>query len=609
MTKPGKDVWRLLTVLLFMVLIIASCNENPGSRSNTSVSDDQFLKDTIIIHRILKEVTEKSFSSVNQALANLDSAENLANKIGYNEKIAEIVLHKGNLKYVQNKYKEALDNYSVAMKLSEERNDSLLKAQCLERMASVYLSIGDDHMALKLYYEALPLFEQISNKEGMAKVYNIVGVSKTSQKEYDSALTYFQKAIALNEETGNQTGLIHNNGNLAFMYFSMGNTEKAKEVYLSLLPELIKYNDSINQSVICYHLSMFYEALSQPDSTLFYLYKSRAVSEEIADTSLLVTLYGKIGEIYLDRRQYDSASYLLTRSAQMSKAIEDFVTARQVLRLLISVDTIKGNFKSATKRYAETLIAADSVYNQRLRNNLEASELTYENQKKSNLIEIQKLELQSANRQKQFLFFIFFLSVLISLLLFILFIFHKKNNKRKQELLAEKLKINELQLENIKQTEEINKLRIKKIEGEIKIKEHEQVSSALAIEQKNELLGIINKKFTEAIQDKGSISLSELNGLVSTIKSQVRDSNDTDLFNQKFNQLHQHFYSNLQQSHPNLTRTELKFCAYLKLNLSGSQIASIQNVTPEAIRKTRYRIRKKINLSTTDSLEDYISRF
>ncbi len=272
-------------------------------------------------------------------------------------------------------------------------------------------------------------------------------------------------------------------------------------LYLSLIPKLIENHDSINLSVVCYHLSMFYETLSQPDSTHYYLQKSLTVSEKIADTSLLVTLYGKIGEIHLDRRQYDSAFFLLTKSAILSKAINDYVTAKQVLKLLLSIDTIKGNFKSATKRYAEILIAADSVYNQRLRNNLEASELTYENQKKSNLIEIQKLELQSANRQKQFLLFVFFLSVLISLLLVILFIFHKKNNKRKQELLAEKLRINELQLKNIKQTEEISRLKIEKIEREIKIKEQEQVSNALALEQKNELLGVINKKFTEAMQD------------------------------------------------------------------------------------------------------------
>ncbi len=96
-------------------------------------------------------------------------------------------------------------------------------------MASVYLSIGDDHMAFKLYYEALPLFEQISNKEGIAKVYNIIGVSKSSQGEYDTALSYFRKAMIFNEQTGNQTGLVHNYGNLAFMYHRMGNTEKAKD--------------------------------------------------------------------------------------------------------------------------------------------------------------------------------------------------------------------------------------------------------------------------------------------------------------------------------------------------------------------------------------------
>jgi tetratricopeptide (TPR) repeat protein len=598
-----------LIFLLLLILLFTSCSEDKNTLQYEHAHADSYLKDTLKINTFIRQVANRDFENTNTAINLLDFAENLSAEIGYDEGLAKSLYLKGNIYYLQNKYKLALDCYNRSLEVAKKSNNILLNAQCLERIASVYLTIGDDHLALKLYYEALPLFEQISNKEGIAKVYNIIGVSKTSQGEYDTAVNYFGKAMKLNEEIGNLTGLIHNNGNLAFMYHRMGNTEKAKEVYISLVPKLIETHDSINLSVVFYHLSMFCESLSQPDSTLYYLYQARSVSEKIADTSLLVTLYGKIGKIYLDHRQYDSAYILLTKSAEMSKNIEDYVTQKQALKLLISIDTIKGNFKRVAERYKKIIIAGDSVYNQKLRNNLEASELAYENQKKSNLIEIQRLELASASRQKQFLLFIFVFSVLTSLLLIILFISHRRSYKRKKEVLAEKLKINELQLENIKQTEEINNLRIEKIEREIKIKENEQVSHALAMEQKNQLLSMINKKFTEAMQDKGSISLAELNGLVSTIKTQVKDSVDTDLFNQKFNQLHNNFFNDLKQSHPDLTKSELKFCAYLKLNLTGNQIASILNVTPEAIRKTRYRIRKKLNLSTTDSLEDYISRF
>lgn len=101
----------------------------------------------------------------------------------------------------------------------------------------------------------------------------------------------------------------------------MGNTKKAKAIYLNLIPKLNEIADSINLAVVYYHLSIFSETVSQTDSTLFYLRKAMLVSAKLADTSMLTIIYGKIGEIHLKQQQYDSASYLLTISAKMAPAI------------------------------------------------------------------------------------------------------------------------------------------------------------------------------------------------------------------------------------------------------------------------------------------------
>ena len=594
-------------LLFILTYLLVSCTGN--STSYLRQEEGSFSKDTTRINQMLNQILSHPHENTDSSIAHLTKAKELSEKIGYPEGTARSFFLEGNVYYAANHYDMALKSYTQSLNMAEASGNILLKAQCLEYIALVNLTIGDDFQSLKLYYEALPLFEQTGDKEGIADVYNIIGLYKSSQGEYDTAATYFQKAIQLNEQIGNQTGLIHNKGNLAFMYHEMGNTDRAKAIDLQLIPKLVETDDGINLAVIYYDLSIFSEANMEPDSTLYYLRKAMVVSGKLADTSMLTTIYGRIGEIHLNQQQYDSASSLLTISAKMAHAIDDYVTEKMAIKFLITIDTINRNYKKATKRYAQLIAVSDSVYNQRLRNNLEASELRYENQKKSSLIETQKNDLATASRQKQLLVFLFLFLVLILLLLVLLIILFKRNNIRKQELLNEEIRINELELENIKHKEEINKLRIEKIEKEIKIKENEQVSHALALEQKNELLAVINKKFTEAIQDKGSINLSELKGLVSTIKSQVRDLSDIDLFNQKFNQLHQNFFHKIKEAHPKLTKTELKFCAYLKLNLTSSQIANIQNVTSEAVRKTRYRIRKKINLSTKDSLEDYISGF
>jgi len=570
---------------------------------------DTAARDTVVINKILHQVEQKEFKNADTCLKYLANTEELSKKINYSKGIAVSAFQKGNEFYKLKKYSLALQQYEQTVKIAEKQKDTLLKAKCIERMASITMDLGDNPKALKLYYECLPLFEQIKNKEGIALVYNILGGNMSALLEFDSAERYFQKAIQLNKEIGDKLEVIHNKANLAFMYHYMNKNDKAKGLYEDIIPELVKMGDSINLSVVYYHFSIFFQWVAQPDSSLIYLRKALKISEKLKDNSFLPTLYGMIGMVLMDTYKYDSASYFLTKSVRLAKDVDDYLTQRQSLQLLLSIDTLKGDYKKATRRYGEILVMNDSVYMQNIRNNMETSELRYENQKKNNFIDIQEVKLVSANRQKHLLLFLFPISLILSLLLVSLIILLRRNNKRKQELLAEKLRINELQLENATKTEEISRLRIENTENELRSKEQEQISHALALEQKNELLEMINSRLKEMKMKAGTIDDSALNTILSSIRMQPKKDDDSNLFNQKFNSIHPSFFDTLRSEHPELTKSELRFCAYLKLNLDRAQVANIHNITTEAIRKTRYRVRKKLGLSPDVSLEDYISGF
>ena len=46
--------------------------------------------------------------------------------------------------------------------------------------------------------------------------------------------------------------------------------------------------------------------------------------------------------------------------------------------------------------------------------------------------------------------------------------------------------------------------------------------------------------------------------------------------------------------------------ALLKMNLSSKEIANILNISTEGVKKARYRLRKKLNLSSDDSLQEVV---
>ena len=82
-----------------------------------------------------------------------------------------------------------------------------------------------------------------------------------------------------------------------------------------------------------------------------------------------------------------------------------------------------------------------------------------------------------------------------------------------------------------------------------------------------------------------------------------------EIFQQRFSEIHDQFFANLKLKHPSLTQSEIKYLAYLKIKLSNFQISALLNVGKEAIKKKKYRIRKKMGLDASLPLEVYIDQF
>ena len=79
-------------------------------------------------------------------------------------------------------------------------------------------------------------------------------------------------------------------------------------------------------------------------------------------------------------------------------------------------------------------------------------------------------------------------------------------------------------------------------------------------------------------------------------------------FEKKFKVIHPGFYKNLSHKYAKLNQNDLKMCSLLRLNLSSKEIASILNITPPSVDVARSRLRKKLNLETSDNLVEFLIR-
>ena len=97
--------------------------------------------------------------------------------------------------------------------------------------------------------------------------------------------------------------------------------------------------------------------------------------------------------------------------------------------------------------------------------------------------------------------------------------------------------------------------------------------------------------------------------LIRILNENLSSEDDWAIFQTNFDMIHENFFRNLHTRYPELTSNDLRFCAYLRLNLSSKDIAHLMNISLKGVELARYRIRKKIGLPSTKSLTEFMIEF
>jgi DNA-binding CsgD family transcriptional regulator len=180
-----------------------------------------------------------------------------------------------------------------------------------------------------------------------------------------------------------------------------------------------------------------------------------------------------------------------------------------------------------------------------------------------------------------------------------------KHHNRLHQIADEKRKAEKLNSE-----QEIMKLQNDKLQAEISHKNMQLADSTLSIIKKNEVLIEIKNELERQKEDLGArYPARYLQRLTTLIDKNISNDNDWEMFEALFDQAHENFFKRLKQSFPDLTQSDLKLCAYLKLNLSSKEIAPLLNISIRGVEIRRYRLRKRLALSSDHNLVEYIMQF
>lgn len=474
------------------------------------------------------------------------------------------------------KSKEAFKKISEALIIAE--NESLKREIAYANLflSDVFLDLNNlDSMTIALQkVEQIIKSKEVSDVEIRIKFYESKGLYFHEVQQRTEAIRMFKEMLELTRKEQLYYRQAQANFYISWMFSEQELYEEAVNYTNDAIALLSKYYP--------YEVADFYYEKAW---MLVVQNKNEEAEEAILEAKRLFEKYG-----YYNTENQGLVANILGDTFRNRELYENAITEyKKAQKLLKKPINIKFLYNSLSKYYEQTGNFKDALMIQRkyeeLKDSLFSTELAlksidFENKYKLSLIE------QGHHIEKQRNQIIITVIVIFSIIVVLIAILLIRFNSLKADLAQKKADYKSI---------------------EIELKERKLVTNTLFINQQNHLLNSIIQKL-EQFQHSQSIPdiQRSLKDVVKFIKSNKQEVNEWESFKAHFEAVSPKFFEILKKKYPNLTELDLKHCAYIKINFTPKQVASLLGISPKSVTLFRVRLKKKMKLPEDVQLNDFL---
>ncbi|MBR9914562.1 MAG: tetratricopeptide repeat protein [Algicola sp.] len=481
-------------------------------------------------------------------------------------------------------YDKALELTDKSITIARELKDWLDVSISLTNKSSIYRNKGNYMLAYKNAIAAQKIIDTISGQAlRKADLFKDIGEIEFQRANYDDAIRYYKKALEVYQaEEDIEFGVMTLN-RISNSYIAMKSYDNAKE-YAEKALEISaekgmtnSYNISqINLGIILNETGDYHEAKSIMEGTL------KSFREEQNINAIYSTLL-VLGQVSDNMKLYDQAETYYNEGLLIADTINAPREAQEFYLYKSKLNFNRGQYKQAYLDQAQFIKLKDSLSEVNNERNIEELTTIYETEKKEKELALQKAEIEVLKQKEEI-------------------------SKNRQRLLG----IGSLLLVlfagtliyGLRQKMKRHKVEREKLDNSLQFKEKELTTHALHLAHKNEVL-LDLKSQLKALKSNADNSRN-FQKVINTINIDINNDTNWEQFKTYFEDVHKDFNANVKRSFPEVTTNDLRLMALLKMNLSSKEIANILNISSEGVKKARYRLRKKLNLSTEDSLQELV---
>tara|TARA_B100001109_G_C18864143_1_gene475884 strand:+ start:2492 stop:4270 length:1779 start_codon:yes stop_codon:yes gene_type:complete len=481
--------------------------------------------------------------------------------------------------------------------------------------------------------EAIAKLSRSNDTTNLARAYNEMGAIYSYLAQFDKAAESFNQSVELIDKV-QEPKLYYSYRINSLSILKVFNEEEALKQYKLLLQEC-KLNYPAFLPKVYYALVLIYSDMVQKDSLNKYSDLAIKYSKSLGDSIGLSSTYSSLAYYYNRLEEGKIALHYAQKALRLSQKT---AFRNQEVNALFTLSAAYTNLKQ-TEKALNAINRADSIIQQHHLNSHE--ELV--------AFERSKLYAKQADFQQAYFYLDQFLSLYDE----------KRKAEHAQQInsLQEQFKAKErsLEIEKLKGEKKAEKLRSSRLyigllalfilsfSSTYYLVQKRKKDKVIA-RQKNDILKLELKErqrekvqMKKDLQNKGkllvekSMQLSEKSQFIDELQAELKplekkvgsDENIRNIrqklkLNQKsekewkefqgyFDQLHPNFFEELQtESNQKLSKAEKRLAALIALDMDNKACAALLHIASSSVKMAKYRLKKKLNLESSASLDHYI---
>lgn len=484
-----------------------------------------------------------------------------------------------------------VDRALEGIELAEECGDLSEIAHAYSFLGAAYTRHGMYKLAIENLFEAERIYTGLNDISGLAMVN--LDLSETYAMLRDDSASLHRNKMAVDQlrQTDEKVRFAVAVIDMCDAYIQEGMTDSV----LKYLPEAYEMVKDVHPLAVVYasqRLGQAHLAEGDIDVAIGYFEESLSRAQALQVETMHDMNLSFLSEAHLRKGDLDEAMKYARELDHLTRADSLGRQRLMAVERLAETYAAMGQFEPAYRYHLDILKIREHMLKQEQRSEIIKLEAAYRAEQRENEIILaqQEVALLSEKNKAATNRSYALASAIVMLVVFGVAMVNR--HRRKSAMHQAQIKLKEAE----------NTL----LTAEVMHKNRELTTAALHLAQRNELLAKFKEKWKQTA-DKNDLK-GESKRAMKSLKIDEQMNRNIEEFSELFVKTNPEFYQSLAGQNNELTKSELRLAALIRMNLDSKQIASLLSISDAAIKKGRYRLRKKLQLESEENLDAYIMR-